>query len=228
MAQLPSFDRVPDPLDGSSAGPPRAAFGRALAPAPDRTEARRRRQAASLLSLGWFASHLAVFGVRYDLWTFTAAYTASQIGAPLVLALVSLHVALRPGPWGLGSRPLNLAALAVGGPLSFGLLALTHRAPLAAAEDAHPWLGALLCSDLMLAWMSMPMFAAAFALRRAFAAGAVWRSALVGSSVGLASALTLNLHCYNGGSFHLVIGHATPVAAGSLFAAAVVTRWLRA
>jgi hypothetical protein len=228
VAHFPSLDHVPDPLDQTSEERPRAPFEGLGTLAPNRTEARRRRQAALLLSFGWFASHLVVSGVRYDLWTLTAAYAASQIGAPLVLALACLCVALRPGQWGLGSSAANLAALAVGGPLSFGLIALTSRAPLAMGADAHPWLGVLSCGDLMLAWMSTPLFAAAFALRRAFAAGAVWRSALVGSSVGLASAVTLNLHCDNGDAFHLVMGHATPVAAASVFAGVVVTRWLRA
>jgi hypothetical protein len=169
-----------------------------------------------------------VSGIRHDLGTLTGAYVASQIGAPLVLALGSLYVALRPGQWGLGSSTAIVAALAVGGPLSFGLMGLTSGAPLAVTDDARPWLGALLCSDLMLAWMSAPLFAGALALRRAFATGALWRSALIGSSVGLASAVTINFHCDNMAAFHLVIGHALPVAAASLIEAVVVTRWLRA
>jgi hypothetical protein len=228
VAHSPSFDHVPDPLGRASQEPPRGLPAALGTPAPNRTEARRRRQAAVLLSLGWFASHLVVSGVRYDLWTLTAGYAVSQIGVPLVLALGCLYVALRPGQWGLGSSTANVVALALGGPLSFGLIALTSRAPPAPGAEAHPWLGVLLCSDLMLAWMSTPLFAAAFALRRAFAAGAVWRSALVGSSVGLASAVTINLHCDISDAFHLVMGHAAPVAAASAFAAVVVTRWLRA
>jgi hypothetical protein len=229
VTPLPSFDHVPDPLDGASDVLPRPPLERVNARPPDRAEMKQRRRAASWLSVGWLASHLLVFGVRHDLWSLPPVYAASQIAAPLLLALGSLYVALRPGRWGLGSSTAGIAALAIGGPAAFGLLGFASRPPLlGAGEDTEPLLAALVCSDLMLVWMSAPLFAAAFALRRAFAAAAVWRSALTGSGVGLASAVMINLHCDNGDPVHLLIGHAAPVAAGSLFAALVVTRWLRA
>jgi hypothetical protein len=189
---------------------------------------RRRRSGALMLSLAWLASHLAVFGVRHDLGELSLGYLASQLGAPLLLAIASLYVATRPGRWGLGSPWHWVVLLAVAGPLSFGVLGLVMPPPHALAESAHPWLTALVCSDIMLAWMSVPLFSAAVALRAAFAATPVWRSALVGASVGLLSGVTINLHCPNMQPSHLALGHGVPVVLAALFGAFVVTRWLRA
>ena len=222
-------DDIPDPLGGGDPRPqPPAKLMRAAVAAPDRAQVERRRRAALVLSLGWFFSHLLVFGARHDLRQLSRGYLLAHVAAPLLLAVASLWVATRPGRWGLGTRPRWTLVLAVGGPLSFGLISLAMPAPQGVGDQLHPWLAALLCSDLMLAWMSAPLFAAALALRGAFAAGAVWRSALIGSSVGLGSAVSLNLHCSNGHPFHLVVGHGVPIVAGSLLAAFVVSRWLRA
>jgi hypothetical protein len=224
----PSFNDIPDPL-GSTAGDmsPLPALIQRMADVPDREAVQRRRRAALVLSLGWLASHLAVFGVRHDLRDLPPAYLASHLGAPLLLALASLYVATRPGRWGLGPPRLWVAALALGGPLSFWVLGAITPSPRPSLPDAEPWLGALVCSDLMLVWMSVPLFAAAVALRRAFAATALWRSALVGAAVGLLSGASINLHCAKVEPFHLVIGHGVPIALGSLLGAFVVRHWLR-
>jgi hypothetical protein len=229
VARPPSFDGIPDPLGDDGIEAPRlpALAARLGVTALDRVQTERRRHAALVLSLGWLISHLVVFGVRHDWMHLPSSYLASHLLAPLLLALLSLWVATRSGRWGLGTNPRRVALLAVAGPLSFGIVSVVMPAPNGLGYDAHPWLGALICSDLMLVWMSAPLFAAAFALRASFASGAVWRSALIGSSVGLGSGVAINLHCSNGHPFHLVLGHGVPIVAGSLFAAFVVTRWLR-
>jgi hypothetical protein len=229
VPRSPSFTDIPDPV-GATAGesPSLPDLVRRLATdAPDREQTRRRRRAALVLSLGWLGSHLAVFGLRHDLRQLPPAYLASHVGVPLVLALASLYVATRPGRWGLGWPALWVGALALGGPLSFWVLGAITPAPRLSVHDAKPWLGALVCSDLMLVWMSVPLFAAAVALRGAFVTTAVWRSALVGASVGLASGVTINLHCANVEPFHLVLGHGVPIALASLLGAFVVRHWLR-
>ena len=228
MPRSPSFTDIPDPL-GATPGdvPPLPALLQHLAEVPDREQVHRRRRAGLVLSLGWLACHLAVFGVRHDLHELPPAYLASHIGAPLALALTSLYVATRPGQWGLGPSRHWVAALVLGGPISFWVLGALTPAPRPSIPDAEPWLGALMCSDLMLVWMSVPLFAAAVALRRAFAATAVWRSALVGASIGLLSGATINLHCANVEPYHLVLGHGVPIALGSLLGALVVKHWLQ-
>jgi hypothetical protein len=226
----PRLDIIPDPLGATSAELPRLppVGARLATAAPDRAEMRRRRRAALVLSVAWLTGHLSVFGVRHDFRELPVAYLAVQLGAPLVLAVASLIIATRPGRSGLGTRRLWVLLFAVGGPLSFGVLGLALAPPRAPSGDPHPWLAALLCSDIMLAWMSAPLFAAAFALRSAFAAAPVGRSALVGASVGLFSGVTINLHCSNVQPWHLALGHGLPIVLASLFGALVVTRWLRA
>jgi hypothetical protein len=224
------FATVPDPLGTAAAvAPALPRLSLALArSAPDRAQMRRRRRCALVLSLAWLTSHVAVFGLRHDLGQLPLAYLSSQVGAPLLLAFASIYVATRPGRLGLGSRLGWIAALAIGGPLSFWLIGALVPLPHAAPPEARPWLGALLCSDVMLAWMSAPLFFAAVALRGTFAAATIWRSALVGAAVGLFSGGAINLHCDNILPFHLVVGHGAPVVAAALFGAFVMVRWVRA
>jgi len=223
------FASVPDPLGPAPEGLPLPPLPPALArAAPDRAQMRRRQRCALVLSLAWLTSHLAVFGVRHDLGQLPLAYLSSQVGAPLLLAFASIYVATRPGPLGLGSGLGWVSAFAIGGPLSFWLIGALVPPPHVAPPETRPWLGALLCSDVMLAWMSAPLFSAAVALRGAFAATTIWRSALVGAAVGLFSGGAINLHCESIDAFHLVVGHGAPVVAASLFGAFVMVRWVRA
>ena len=230
VPQRPSFNDIPDPIGDTRADlPGLQALARGLSPnVPDRAQTERRRRAALVLSLVWLLAHLAAVGVRHDLSALPLAYLASQVGAPLLLAAASLHVATRPARSGLGSRRFWVAALTLGGLLSLWGLALLAPPPYPPPHEPRPWLAALVCSELMLAWMSAPLFAAAVALRGAFAATPVWRSALVGASVGSLSGATLNLHCANVAPWHLVLAHGVPIALASSFGALVVGRWLRA
>jgi hypothetical protein len=226
---LSLLDEIPDPAHEPAGQPLRlpALPHELTEQAPDRRQIRRRRRNACLLSGGWLLTHLAVFGLRRDLHQLPSGYVLAQVWLPLALALASLYVATRPGRLGLGVNWAVIATLAVLGPLTFWITGLATPMPYAATADTQPWLGALVCSDIMLAWMSAPLFAAAFALRGAFAAAASWRSALVGAGVGLFSGVTINLHCPNVHPFHLAIGHGVPVVLGSLLGAFVVTRWVR-
>jgi hypothetical protein len=228
VPRSPSFTDIPDPLQATGDLPAvPGVVQRRAAGVPDREQMLWRRRAALVSSLCWLSTHLVVFGLRHDFRQLPPAYLGSHIGAPLVLALASLYVATRPGRWGLGPPRLWVATLALGGPLTFWVLGAITPSEGPSVHDAQPWLGALVCSDLMLLWMSVPLFAAAVALRRAFAATALWRSALVGSSIGLASGVTINLHCANVEPFHLVIGHGLPIALAALLGAFVVRHWLQ-
>jgi hypothetical protein len=187
-----------------------------------------RRRSAALLGSAWFACQLAAFGFRHDLSELPAAYLAAQVGLPLVLALGSLYVATRPGRFGLGTSFIGVALLALLGPLAFWATSAITPPAHPMPSDAQPWLRALVCSKVMLAWMTAPLVAAVLALRGAFAASAVWRSALVAASVGLVSGATLNLHCPNVHPFHMAVGHGLPIILVTMFGAFVLTRWVRA
>jgi hypothetical protein len=82
--------------------------------------------------------------------------------------------------------------------------------------------------DITLSWAAAPLLVMALALRRAFAAQAVGRSALVGSALGLLSGAAINLHCPNVEPWHLLAGHSIPVALAALLGAFLLVRWTRA
>jgi hypothetical protein len=237
VSDLSFLDQIPDPLpedqrpQSNGAAPPEL---RPPLPSPrlavkslDRTQVRRRRWVALGLSGAWLLTHLVVYGVRQDLATLPASYVAVQMGLPFGVAVASLAVALSPGKLGLGVSLGALATVVLLGPLSFWLAALAMPRPGTASGDAGLF-SALVCFDITLLWAALPLVAAAFALRRSFAGGAVWRSALIGAASGLFSGAVMNLHCTNVDPLHMAMGHGLPIVAGALIGAAVLVRWLRA
>ncbi|HEY8946570.1 MAG TPA: NrsF family protein, partial [Polyangiaceae bacterium] len=118
--------------------------------------------------------------------------------------------------------------LAVLGPLIFGAAALGAPLPRPLLPAESSPLDILVCLDITLALTAVPMLCAAFALRRAFAATARWRSALVGAGCGLFAGTLINVHCPNVSPFHLTLGHAVPVLLATVLGAVLMTRWLRA
>jgi hypothetical protein len=202
------------------AQPPRGVAG------PTRAQLRARFRLSVLLSLAWMGAHLAVYGVRENLSLLPPTYVLAQIGAPFVIALLSMLVALSPGRLGLGVAVGVTAALALAGPLSFALAVFRVPPPLPVTVGS--WVSHLVCLDLTLVWMSVPMLLFAFYLRRAFPTGAGFRSALVGGSCGLFAGSMMNLHCASVEQIHMVLGHAVPVGIGCLVGGLLVSRWLRA
>ena len=82
-----------------------------------------------------------------------------------------------------------------------------------------------LCFDITIAAVAVPLLCAAITLRGAFAAGARWRSALVGAGIGLFAGATMNLHCPNVAPGHMLLGHGLAVVvAAALGALALVLR----
>lgn len=237
MSDLSFLDQIPDPVPedqrpkANGAAPPERPppqpSSRFASKSLDRAQVRRRRWVALGLSGAWLLTHLVVYGVRQDLAALPASYIAVQIGLPLGVATGSLAVALSPGKLGLGVSLGALATVVLLGPLSFWISALVMPRPGALAGDAGLF-GALVCFDITLLWAALPLVAAAFALRRSFAGGAVWRSALIGAAAGLFSGAVMNLHCTNVDPLHMAFGHGLPVVAGALIGALVLVRWLRA
>jgi hypothetical protein len=170
---------------------------------------RSRRLAALLGGLSWLGAHLAVYGLRTDLGGLPITYLAAQIALPILLATGSLVVALGSGKLGLGLKIGLVSTLAVLGPASFCVIAL--GAPVPRVPEAGTLLDTVLCFDITVAWVAVPLLCAAITLRGAFAAGARWRSALVGAGIGLFAGATMNLHCPSVAPVHMLLGHGLAV-----------------
>jgi hypothetical protein len=195
----------------------------ALVAAPERTTVRKQRVAALVASVAWVGTHLGVYGVRNDFERVSLLYVVAQVLLPFVLAIASLLVALAPGRLGLGMKTGLISTLALLGPATFCLIAFGSPPPYVAPDGAGSLLGILVCFDITVAWAAIPLLFAVLSLRGAFAAGSRLRSALVGAAAGLFAGATMNLHCPNVSSLHVLFGHGLPVilaaAAGALFLA---------
>ena len=230
LDELSVLKEIPDPLAGAPVTP--APAPRFSAPSAPRSQTQRRRLAALGISLGWLCTHLVVFGIRSDFARLPAEYVAAQIVLPALLGAASLLLAVAPGKLGLGLAVSVVASLAVLGPISFWLCAGLLNTPYPAADDllqsGRLWPGVLVCLDLTLAWAAAPLLLAALTLRRAFPAGAGWRSGLVGAALGLLSGAAINLHCSNVHQGHMLLGHGIPIVVAALVGGLAVSRWARA
>jgi hypothetical protein len=225
---LQFLQEIPDPLavERPRPSPAAAPLPASLGSAPTRRTVRQRRLAAGLLSAAWLLAHLSFYGLRPDLSRLPLWYLVSQIALPLLLAATSLAVALHRGKLGLGARTVLLLSCVVLGPLAFATVALGVPEPHPAS--AVPFWSALVsCFVLTSLWAALPLLAAAFALRRAFAAGATWRSALIGAGAGLASGAAMNLHCSNVDGVHIALGHGVPIGIAAAAGALVLAKRLR-
>lgn len=211
---------IPDPAKPSSNAALRLP---SLPPAPTRQVVRQRQVLALIGGVAWLGAHLAVYGIRPDLAGLPFGYVAAQIALPAVLATGSLVVALGSGKRGLGVKIGLVSSLAVLGPGSFCLIALGAPAP--RNPEPGTLIDTLLCFDITVACVAVPLLCAAITLRGAFAAAARWRSALVGAGIGLFAGATMNLHCSNVGPGHMLLGHGFAVlVAAALGAVALVVR----
>lgn len=218
------LDEIPDPAGSAS---PRLEFRLPSLPrTTTRQLVRSRRLAALLGGLAWLGTHLAVYGVRTDLTGLPFIYVAAQILLPILLATGSLFVAFGPGRLGLGLRSGLISSLAVLGPVSF--CAVAFGAPAPRPPEPATLLDTLLCFDITIAWVAVPLLCAAVTLLGAFAAGARWRSALVGAGIGLFAGATMNLHCPNLAPAHMLLGHGLPVIVAALLGGLVLVLRARA
>lgn len=228
LSDVPDFTDVPDPLAVRVADQPSVRSVPLDATAPNRASTRRRRLAALALSSAWLAAHLLVFGVRSDFASLPGAYVFVQVGLPWLLALAALALALRAGRFGLGARIGAVAGLAGLGPLAFWAMAAGAPSPHSAAPGDASLLGVLVCLDITLAWIAVPLLAAALCLRCAFPAASSARSALVGAACGLLAGGVMNLHCPNVDRIHMSFGHGIPVLVAVLVGAIIMSRSTRA
>lgn len=218
------LSEIPDPA--AAAGPAAPLVLPRLPAAPTRQVVRGRRVAALIGGLSWLGVHLAVYGIRTDLTGLPFTYVAAQIALPVLLATGSLVVALGSGKLGLGLRIGLVSTLAILGPASFCVIALGAPSP-RVAEPAT-LVDTLLCFDITVAWVAVPLLCAAITLRGAFAAGARSRSALVGAGIGLFAGATMNLHCPNVAPVHVLLGHGLAVVVAAALGALVLVLRARA
>lgn len=216
------FSEIPEPAGDGGGSLPRLRAP-AIVAAPERTTVRKQRLAALVASVAWVGIHLAVYGIRNDFDRVSPLYLVAQVLLPFVLAMASLSVALAGGRLGLGMKIGLISTLALLGPTTFCLIAFGSPAPYVVPDGAGSLIGILVCLDITVAWAALPLLLAVLALRGAFAAGSRHRSALVGAAAGLFAGATMNLHCPNVSSLHVLLGHGLPVvlaaAAGALFLA---------
>jgi hypothetical protein len=231
VSDLSFLDDIPDPVEPARTAraeeelrPPRPTN-----PPPTRSTSERRKLAALGVSAAWLCTHLCVYGIRQDFHALPTGYVAAQVLLPFVFGACCLAVALAPGKLGLGVGIAVVSGMALLGPLSFWALAMGMPVPHPAGPSPLGfWLGSLLCLDITLSWAAAPLLLVALSLRRAFATQVVWRSTLVGAAIGLLSGGAINLHCSNVDRWHLLAGHAVPVALAALLGAGLVVKWTRA
>jgi hypothetical protein len=221
---LAHLGEIPDP-GGIGVRPPTQSPARSVGPA--RRVVRGRRALALAASVVWIGANLVVFRLRGDFPALPLAYLQADIALPYALAAGCLALALAPGRLGLGANVRLLALLAVLGPALFWLLAA--GAPLldASGTTSNSLAAALKCLGLTLLWTTVPLCLAALTLRGAFPAASGWRGALVGAAAGLCAGATINLHCPNVASFHVLTGHGLPLLLATFFGALVVARSAR-
>ena len=226
-ADVRLFEAIPDPCADSKTQPPTPMRLPSVA-APSRARVRRRRVLALTTSLAWILTHLAVYGIRTDWSDLPLSYVAAQVLVPMLLAAVSLGVALGKGRHGLGLDARWLWLMAVLGPAAFWAAAFGVPKPYAAGADPSFWVSLFVCLDLTFAWVAVPLVAAGLTLQRAFPSAATWKSALVGGAAGLFCGATMNLHCPSVDSAHVGLAHGIPVLIASLLGAVILARWSRA
>jgi hypothetical protein len=218
------FGEIPDPA--APASHPAQVRLPSLPGAPTRQVVQGRRAAALVGGLSWLGVHLAVYGIRTDLGGLPFTYVAAQMVLPVLLATGSLVVGLSSGKLGLGLKIGLVSSLAILGPASFCVIAL--GAPVPRVPEPGTLLDTVLCFDITVAWVAVPLLCAAITLRGAFAAGARWRSALVGAGIGLFAGATMNLHCPNVAPAHMLLGHGLAVVVAAVLGALALVLRARA
>jgi len=227
---MPDFDDIPDlprPTHLGYSTPDAERWLRLHGSPPTRSELARRRRLALVVSVAWFAVQFAAFGVRGDLDRLPAVYLLVLSLGPASAGILALALAIRGGQLGLGTKTLLVSGLAVLAPIAFMVSAFLLPIPYEHGETGDVSFGAY-CLNCSLAWALLPIAAAGLSLRGAFAAGAVWRSALLGAGCGLVAAGVFTLHCSVVGKWHLVIAHGGAVLLSAIIGAVALSWATRA
>jgi hypothetical protein len=197
---------IPDPLAAQPTPPGRdAAAPPAAERGPTRKTLRHRRVFAILSVYVWLLAVQVFIGIRNDV---PAWIMILHVGVPTLLGSVALWLALRPGRLGLGPSFRAVGSFVAVASVVFGVAALCTPC----IEAGLPLLkNSFLCGDWILAIAVVPLFALAWATKRTWAAGAGFRSALLGAAVGFTAAGMQALHCAHSDGMHVLLGHGWPI-----------------
>lgn len=227
---MPQFDDIPDlplgPPNRAPAEPDVERVRRVRGIPLTRSDFKRRRRAAIALSAVWFAVQFAAFGIRGDLERLPALYVAGLVALPAVAGLVAIVASTHGGALGLGLKSTVVIALALVCPAVFMMAGLLLPPPYAGGETGGVMFGAY-CLNSTVMWALLPIVSAGFALRGAFASGAVWRSGLLGAGSGLLAAALFTLHCPVVGELHIVAAHGGAVLVAAALGSLVLSRATR-
>jgi hypothetical protein len=160
--------------------------------------------------------------LRPDLGSVPLVGLIAQSGAVALLGILTLVVAMSAGPYGFGMSVPVLATLAgITAPI---YAALTMAIPLGTAAHGPEVRG---CFTISMVVGSIGLAGLTFAMRRAVPSGATARGALLGACAGAWAGLAVHLHCPCGDRWHILLGHAAPIAIFATVAAIVTPRLLR-
>ncbi len=220
--QLDQLGSIPDPVMGGAAVPPAPSD---LGPAPTRAQFWRVRSWALVAAGVWAFGRLGVRAAKGSFDQVPLWYSASHVIVPFVLGTALAWLALRRGPYGLGTATGRLIGLVVASIATFWALAmlLPSLNPIA-PEPA----GTLSCMGHTLAWVAGPLVLVAIGVRGCFPAGARWRSTGLGAAVGLFAGAITNLQCSAGGHVHMVLGHGSSAIVAALVGGLLIARLSRA
>jgi hypothetical protein len=211
------FLDVPDPFASDNGAHLRAPDVDALPPSPTRSRTRVVRLGALGAAIVCEAMFISLMGLR-DTATLSYRVVGYGIALPLAVAAVALGVLQKSA----SRRDRVLAAIA-GGVVVFFATTLLAQAP---GDESLPGMVRCIVGGGMMA--AGPALLAVFAMRRAFATGATWRTAALGLASGLIGAAATRLYCPNDAFAHVLIGHGAPILLAVVAAAALGPRFTRA
>lgn len=223
FADIP--DVLPDDVPAVATTPPVELWSRVHGEPETLGRTHMKRALALTASLLWAGAELAALGIRGDLAELSISYVFVLFVAPFALGVVSVVVALGRGRLGLGPRFSVVALLAIVGSLSVGGAGLIVPEPVSAARADLRSL--FFCANLALVWAAVPLVAAALSLRGAFASSPVWRSALLGTAIGLGAAVAAELRCPLSDRAHVAFAHGGAVLFATFASALLLSRVTR-
>jgi len=223
---LPELDAIPDPLSVVDA-PLQARVGPRASAGLPRGAVRKARWVGALVSLAWLAGQLGIIGIRFDMPKVPLGYTLGFAVAPALGSLVCFVVALTPGRLGLGLRVGVLSLLALLGPVAFAVASYAFSPPYPDAP-LGTFANGVFCFNIAVAFTVVPLVVAGFALKSAFAASPVYKSALIGAGAGLLVSTTSMLRCPLSGAWHMALSHGGAVIVSALIGGLLLSRVTRA
>jgi hypothetical protein len=159
----------------------------------------------------------------------SAVLLAFVAGALLLVTLASTTTALWRGRTGLGASTATLLAVAISTAPIYALLSLSFPlhtvATTVGSVSISPWGARCLAIAALVGGIVLSCFA--FAMRAAAPVATRIRSMALGSAAGAWAGLAVFVFCPSGESFHLLIGHALPVAAFTALGALALPAMLR-